>query len=68
MSRQEENWEFMTILNIPWHEASKIEDEADREFLLDKANEVKTMMRKQREAQIAQSMAEAETESSLLVP
>ena len=41
MTKQEENWELMSTLGIPWHHAVKIEDEADRTFLLAKAKELK---------------------------
>jgi hypothetical protein len=51
MTRQEENWELMTVLQIPWSESAKITDEEDREFLLNKAAEIKTMMMKQQQQQ-----------------
>ena len=41
MTKQEENWEMMTALGIPWHHACKIDDEADRTFLLARAKELK---------------------------
>jgi len=41
MTKQEENWELMTVLQIPWSESAKITDKEDREFLLKKAAEVK---------------------------
>ena len=47
MTRQEENWELMTILHIPWHEANDINDESDRQFLLVKVEQVKDMMKRQ---------------------
>ena len=47
MPKQEENWEFMTMLQIPWHEAEKIDNESDRQFLLTKCSEVKDMMKRQ---------------------
>ena len=51
MTRQEENWELMTILQIPWSESTKITDEEDRKFLLNKAAEIKVMMVKQQQQQ-----------------
>jgi hypothetical protein len=39
LTKQEQNWMLMTILQIPWHHANRIEDESDREFLLGKAEE-----------------------------
>ena len=51
MTRQEENWELMTILQIPWSESTKITDEEDRGFLLNKAAEIKVMMVKQQQQQ-----------------
>ena len=33
LSKQEENWLMMTMLQIPWAEANKIEDPEDRKFL-----------------------------------
>jgi hypothetical protein len=47
MTKQEENWELMTILQIPWSESLKITDASDREFLLKKAGEVKEMLQQQ---------------------
>ena len=49
MTRQEENWELMTILQIPWSESCKITDEEDRTFLLKKAAEVKSAIMKQQQ-------------------
>jgi hypothetical protein len=47
MTKQEENWELMTMLHIPWHEAEKIDNESDRKFLLTKCEQVKEMMKRQ---------------------
>ena len=47
MSKQQENWELMTVLQIPWSECCKITDDEDRKFLLDKASEVKEMIKQQ---------------------
>jgi len=49
MTKQEENWELMTILQIPWSEASKITNEEDRKFLLGKSNELKQAIIKQQQ-------------------
>ena len=44
MTKQEENWELMTALQIPWTECNKITDEEDRKFLLGRAKEIKALM------------------------
>lgn len=49
MTKQEENWMLMTVLQIPWSECSKITDEKDRSFLLQKANELKQAIIKQQQ-------------------
>jgi len=49
MTRQEENWELMTVLQIPWSESTKITDTEDRRFLLQKASEVKEAILKQQQ-------------------
>ena len=51
LSRQEENWRLMTILQIPWHHANRIEDEDDRCLLLEKTKEVEKYLKSQQEAQ-----------------
>ncbi len=52
MTKQEENWELMTILQIPWSECCKITDEKDRLFLLEKAVELKkAIVEQQKKAQ-----------------
>jgi len=51
MTRQEENWELMTILQIPWSESCKITDAEDRAFLLKKTVEVKAAIIKQQQQQ-----------------
>ena len=56
MTTQEENWELMTILQIPWSESTKITNPEDREFLLEKAASLKShiaMMQKQQEMEAA---------------
>ena len=55
MTKQEENWELMTTLQMPWSECNKIEDEGDRKFLLEKAEEVKEILVKQRQLQQQQA-------------
>jgi hypothetical protein len=55
MTKQEENWELMTILQIPWSESAKITDEEDRKFLLGKANELKQAIINQQKQQQTQS-------------
>ena len=59
MTKQEQNWEFMTLLHIPWHHANEISDEEDRAFLVKKCEMVKEMMEKQRAAEVAQMDAQA---------
>ena len=51
MTKQEENWELMTILQIPWSESCKITDAEDRAFLLKKTVEVKAAIIKQQQQQ-----------------
>jgi len=65
MTPQEENWEMMTLLHIPWHHAKEVTDEEDRRFLLEKCSMVKDMMAKQQAAEVAQM--EANTAKSNIV-
>ena len=51
MTKQEENWELMTILQIPWSECIKITNKEDRDFLLEKAVEIKAAIVKQQQQQ-----------------
>jgi hypothetical protein len=51
MTKREENWELMTVLQIPWSECVKITDEEDRGFLLAKAAEIKSAIVKQQQQQ-----------------
>ena len=37
---QEENWELMSVLQMPWSEVKAL-SKSDKAFLLDKASEVK---------------------------
>ena len=53
MTKQEENWELMTTLQIPWSECNKIIDKEDREFLLKKAEEVRSLIAQQQKQQEA---------------
>lgn len=55
MTKQEENWELMTTLSMPWSECNKLEDEGDRKFLLGKVEEVKELVAKQRQLQQQQA-------------
>ena len=55
LSKQEENWMMMTILQIPWHHANQITDEDDRKFLLLKAEEALRHMQLQQQAQQEQA-------------
>ena len=55
ISKQEENWLMMTLLQIPWAEANKIDDPEDRKFLVAKAQELRQELIRQRDAQEAQS-------------
>ena len=58
MTKQEENWELMTILSIPWSESCKITDKKDREFLLEKADELKKAIIEQQKQQQEQILKE----------
>ena len=51
MTIREENWELMTVLQIPWSECMKITDKEDRDFLLAKAVEIKAAIVKQQQQQ-----------------
>ena len=54
MTKQEESWELMTVLQIPWSECVKITDKEDRDFLLAKASEIKAAIVKQQQQQQSQ--------------
>jgi hypothetical protein len=47
---QEENWELMSWLNMPWSDCKKLADD-DRQFLLTKAEELKVESKKYYDAQ-----------------
>ena len=66
MSKQEQNWRLMTILQIPWHHANQISDKEDREFLLNKATEVEGFLQMQQQQQ-QQQQQQAEP-SPIIVP
>jgi len=51
MTKREENWELMTVLQIPWSECLKITDKEDRDFLLTKATEIKAAIVRQQQQQ-----------------
>lgn len=51
MTKQEENWELMTMLQIPWYEANKIDTREDRDFLLSKARQMREHISQQLKAQ-----------------
>jgi hypothetical protein len=53
LSRQDENWELMTVLGVPWTECDKISNE-DREYLLDKATKIKLEVERQNEERRSQ--------------
>ena len=50
MNTQEENWELMSWVGLPWTECVKLSD-ADRAFLLVKVEELKVQQEQQMEAQ-----------------
>ena len=57
MTKQQENWVLMTSLQIPWSECNKIIDEEDRKFLLEKAEEVRSLIaEQQKQKQVAQQL------------
>jgi len=55
MTRQEENWEMMMMLQIPWYEAVKIDSQEDRDFLMEKAKQMRVHMEHQMKTQAQQS-------------
>ena len=52
MTEQEENWELMTILSLPWSESKKLSKD-DRKFLLERAAELKEFLAAQQAAEAA---------------
>ena len=65
MTRQEENWEMMTMLHIPWHEAENIDNESDRKFLITKCEQVKEMMKRQ---QAVMEEQQKQAENQIVAP
>ena len=49
ISKQEQNWLMMTMLQIPWSECNLIDDPEDRKFLVNKANELRVELIRQRD-------------------
>jgi len=54
ISKQEQNWLMMTMLQIPWSECNLIDDPEDRKFLVNKANELRVELIRQRDQATAQ--------------
>ena len=44
MSKQEENWLLVAMLGFSWEDATKVESQEDRDFLVDKAGKMKEWM------------------------
>jgi len=68
MTKQEENWELMTTLAMPWSECNKIEDEGDRQFLMKKTEEVKKIVAKQQEQQRQQQQQQQQQQGGVWTP
>ena len=51
MTTQDENWELMTVVGVPWKEAAEMSSE-DRTYLLDKATAVKEEQKKRSEIEM----------------
>lgn len=51
MTKQEENWELLLTLGMPWHIANDIEDRSDRDFLLEKCGTLRAEHEAQMRAQ-----------------
>ena len=56
MSKQDENWELMSVLGFPWDKANELSDE-DRTYLLGRCVEVKGMIDQQQDERKAQEKA-----------
>ena len=56
MSKQDENWELMSVLGFPWDKANELSD-SDRTYLLERVVEVKSMIDAQNEERKAQEKA-----------
>ena len=50
-TRQEENWLIMTVLQVPWHHANQVDDQSDRDFLVEKALEVQSYLQQEQAKQ-----------------
>ena len=59
LTKQEQNWMMMTILQIPWSECNKISDEEDRKFLLNKAEEALRHLQLQQKMQQEQKQEQS---------
>ena len=75
MTRQEENWEMMTLLRMPWEDANDISHDEDRAFLLEKCGQIKeyheAAMKAEQEAHAAQAGGEDlrdEIKSQIITP
>ena len=51
MTTQDENWELMTVLGVPWKEAAELSSE-DRTYLLNKTKLVKEEQLKRQEIEM----------------
>ena len=67
MTKQEEKWELMTILQMPWGEANKIKA-GDRVFLLDKVVEIKKHIAAQRQQQAQQQQMQMQQQGQIITP
>ena len=62
-TKQEENWELMSWLNMPWSDCKTLADE-DRQFLLTKADELKVESKKYYETQAEAARLQHERDQS----
>jgi|TARA_R110002050_G_scaffold239747_2_gene375902 hypothetical protein len=51
MTTQDENWELMTVLGVPWKESTELSAE-DKQYLLNKATAVKEEQLKRQEIEM----------------
>jgi len=65
MTKQEENWELMTMLRMPWEDANRIDDSEDRAFLLGKCAQIKEF---HEAAARAEAGAQEQAESGIITP
>ncbi len=68
MTKQEENWELMTLLQMPWFEANRVEDPEDRQFLLEKAEQVKKHITEQQKMQEDMMKQQQESGGQIITP